>query len=155
MTNTCSRMTPAAIKEMINRRVIEAFETRKVNRNIGFGNGNDKGRNGNGNGNGNRGGNGNGNHNENDRDARLVVQECTYQDFMKCQPLNFKGTEGVVSALTWWNSHKRTIRTDAAFARSWRELMKLMDEVYCPRTKNQKMESDLWNLTMKNNNLAA
>ncbi|GKB69083.1 hypothetical protein Tco_0930495 [Tanacetum coccineum] len=25
-----------------------------------------------------------------------VTRECTYPDFMKCQPLNFKGTEGVV-----------------------------------------------------------
>ncbi|GJY56606.1 hypothetical protein Tco_0455721, partial [Tanacetum coccineum] len=32
------------------------------------------------------------------------------------------------NALTWWNSHKRTIRTDAAFAMSWRELIKLMAE---------------------------
>ncbi|GKC62126.1 reverse transcriptase domain-containing protein [Tanacetum coccineum] len=80
---------------------------------------------------------------------------------MKCQPLNFKGTEGVFilirwfekmetvfhisncpekyqvkyatctllnSALTWWNSHKRTVGTDAAFAMSWRDLMKLMAE---------------------------
>ncbi|GKA14284.1 reverse transcriptase domain-containing protein [Tanacetum coccineum] len=107
---------------------------------------------------------------------------------MKCQPLNFKGTEGVVglirwfekmeivfhisnfpekyqvkyatctllnSALTWWNLHKRTIETDAAFAMSWRELMKLMAEVYCLRTEIQKMESELWNLTVKNNDLAA
>ncbi|GJR72917.1 putative reverse transcriptase domain-containing protein [Tanacetum coccineum] len=158
MTNTRSRMTPAAITEMINRRVTEALETRKANRNIGLGNGNNEGGNGNGNGNGNEGGNGNGNHNENDKDARPVIRECTYQDFMKCQPLNFKGTEGVVeliSALTWWNSHKRTIRVDAAFAMSWRELMKLMAEVYCPRTKIQKMESELWNLTVKNNDLAA
>ncbi|GKE52357.1 hypothetical protein Tco_1487513 [Tanacetum coccineum] len=29
------------------------------------------------------------------------------------------------SALTWWNSHKRTIGTEAAFVMSWRELMKL------------------------------
>ncbi|GKD79499.1 reverse transcriptase domain-containing protein [Tanacetum coccineum] len=33
------------------------------------------------------------------------------------------------------------------------ELMKLMAKVYCPRTKIQKMESELWNLTMKNNDL--
>ncbi|GJW05543.1 putative reverse transcriptase domain-containing protein [Tanacetum coccineum] len=59
------------------------------------------------------------------------------------------------SVLTWWNSHKRTIRTDAAFAMSWRELMKLMAEVYCPRTEIQKMKSELWNLTVKNNDLAA
>nr|GEV52515.1 reverse transcriptase domain-containing protein [Tanacetum cinerariifolium] len=58
------------------------------------------------------------------------------------------------SALTLWNSHKRTIGTDAAFAMSWRELMKLMVEVYYPRTEIQKMESELWNLTVKNNDLA-
>ncbi|GKG00172.1 reverse transcriptase domain-containing protein [Tanacetum coccineum] len=58
-------------------------------------------------------------------------------------------------ALTWWNSHKRTIRTDAAFAMSWRELMKLMAEVYCLRNEIQKMESELWNLTVKNNDLAS
>nr|GFA59158.1 hypothetical protein [Tanacetum cinerariifolium] len=25
-----------------------------------------------------------------------VARECTYPDFLKCQPLNFKGTKGVV-----------------------------------------------------------
>nr|GEV55681.1 hypothetical protein [Tanacetum cinerariifolium] len=49
----------------------------------------------------------------------------------------------------------RTIGADAAFSMSWRELMKLMAEVYCPRTKIQKMESELWNLTVKKNDLAA
>ncbi|GKF97112.1 reverse transcriptase domain-containing protein, partial [Tanacetum coccineum] len=38
---------------------------------------------------------------------------------------------------------------------SWRELIKLMAEVYCPKNEIQKMESELWNLTMKNNDLAA
>ncbi|GKA14283.1 hypothetical protein Tco_0693929, partial [Tanacetum coccineum] len=73
MTNTRFGMTPAAIEEMVNRRVTKALETREANRNIGLGNYNDEGGNENGNGNGNRGGNGNGNHNENDRDARPVV----------------------------------------------------------------------------------
>ncbi|GJU63273.1 putative reverse transcriptase domain-containing protein [Tanacetum coccineum] len=123
------------------------FRNSQAIRNIGLGNGNDEGGNRNGNGNKNGGGNGNRNHNENDRDARPVVRECTYQDFMKCQPLNFKGTKGVVGLI-------RTIGTDAAFAMSWRELMKLMAEVYCPRTKIQKMESEMWNLTEKNNDLA-
>ncbi|GKB64879.1 putative reverse transcriptase domain-containing protein [Tanacetum coccineum] len=34
----------------------------------------------------------------------------------------------LTSALTWWNSHKRTIRNKAAYAMSWAELMKLMSE---------------------------
>ncbi|GJR71839.1 hypothetical protein Tco_0084204 [Tanacetum coccineum] len=38
------------------------------------------------------------------KDNRRNVQTarlCFYADFMNCQPLNFKGTEGVVG-LTWW-----------------------------------------------------
>ncbi|GJW82432.1 reverse transcriptase domain-containing protein [Tanacetum coccineum] len=178
MTITRSGMTPEAIEELVNRRVEEALaayeatraanaleaESQSQNGSDGDnGNGGDgNGGNGNGgNGNGGNGNGGNGNPNKNNRDARPVVRECTYQDFMKCQPLNFKGTEGVVgltrwfekmetvfhisncpekyqvkyatctllnSALTWWNSHKRTVGTDAAFAMSWRELMKLMAE---------------------------
>ncbi|GJX89802.1 putative reverse transcriptase domain-containing protein [Tanacetum coccineum] len=42
------------------------------------------------------------------------------------------------SALTWWNAHKRSIGVDAAFAMSWREVMKLMTEEYCLRNEIQK-----------------
>ncbi|GJV88853.1 putative reverse transcriptase domain-containing protein [Tanacetum coccineum] len=51
-------------------------------------------------------------------------------------------------ALTWWNSHKRTIGTDVAYAMTWKALMKLMTEVYCPRNDIKKMKTELWNLTM-------
>ncbi|GKA37729.1 hypothetical protein Tco_0724294 [Tanacetum coccineum] len=47
------------------------------------------------------------------------------------------------SALTWWNSHKRTIGVDAAYAMKCVGLMKLMIEVYCPRNEIQKMETKL------------
>ncbi|GKB82248.1 reverse transcriptase domain-containing protein, partial [Tanacetum coccineum] len=59
------------------------------------------------------------------------------------------------SALTWWNSHKRTIGVEATYAMNWVELMKLMTEVYCPRNEIQKMETELWNLTVKGNDLTA
>ncbi|GJU28057.1 putative reverse transcriptase domain-containing protein [Tanacetum coccineum] len=168
MTFTRSGMTPEAIEKLVNRRVedvLAAYEaTRAANaleaenqRQNGSDSYNRNGRNRNG----EKGNGGNEKPNENNRDARLVAGECTYQDFLKCQPLNFKGTEGVVglirwfkkmetvfhisnfpekdqvkyatctllnSALTWWNSHKRTIGAKVAFAMSWRELMKLMAE---------------------------
>nr|GEV29210.1 hypothetical protein [Tanacetum cinerariifolium] len=38
-----------------------------------------------------------------------VARECTYSDFLKCQPLNFTGTERVGNALMWWNSHVKTV----------------------------------------------
>ncbi|GJS57371.1 putative reverse transcriptase domain-containing protein [Tanacetum coccineum] len=65
------------------------------------GNGNDGDGNG-GDGNGGNGNGRNGNPNENNRGARPVARECTYQDFMKCQPLNFKGTKGVVGLIRWF-----------------------------------------------------
>ncbi|GKB24835.1 putative reverse transcriptase domain-containing protein [Tanacetum coccineum] len=126
--------------------------------------------------------NGNGNSNVNAGGVVPVARKCTYQDFVKCQPLNFKGTEGVFrltrwfekietvfhisnypqkckvkytsctlqdSALTWWNSYKSTIGTDAAYAMTWKALMKLMTEVYCPINEIQKMETELWNLAVR------
>ncbi|GJR07936.1 putative reverse transcriptase domain-containing protein [Tanacetum coccineum] len=123
-----------------------------------YSNGNN-GNSGNGNGGDGNGGDrngGNGNPNENNRGARPVARECMYQDFMKCQPLNFNGTEGVFGLIRWFEKMEiRTIGADAAFAMTWRELMKLMAKVYCPRTEIQKMESELWNLTVKNNDLAS
>ncbi|GKE86710.1 reverse transcriptase domain-containing protein, partial [Tanacetum coccineum] len=65
------------------------------------------------------------------------------------------GMETMDNALTWWNSHKRTIGVEAAYAMNWVKLMKLMTEVYCPRIEIQKMETELWNLVVKGNDLTA
>ncbi|GKF07750.1 reverse transcriptase domain-containing protein, partial [Tanacetum coccineum] len=42
------------------------------------------------------------------RRIERVARECTYQDFMKCKPLYFKGAEGVVE-LTQWFERMETI----------------------------------------------
>nr|GEV90593.1 putative reverse transcriptase domain-containing protein [Tanacetum cinerariifolium] len=95
MTIIRSGITPEVIKELINQRVAKALAAYEANR----GNGDI---NGGGNGNGNRGGNRNGNPNRKDRGVMPVSCECTYHDFVKCQPLNFKGTEGVVRLTRWF-----------------------------------------------------
>ncbi|GJX06875.1 putative reverse transcriptase domain-containing protein [Tanacetum coccineum] len=117
-------------------------------------NGND-GNNGNGgNRNGNHGDGGNnktGNPNENGRGAMPVARMCTYQDFMKCQQLNFKGTEGVVGLTRWSEKMEtvfhisncrevyqvKTVGVDAAFAMTWGDLMKLMTEVMVPKEEDR------------------
>ncbi|GJX88397.1 hypothetical protein Tco_0340411 [Tanacetum coccineum] len=168
MTITRSGMTPEAIEELVNRRVEEALAAYEATRAAnaleaenqsqnGSDGDNGNGDNGNGgNGNGENGDGGNENPNENNRDARPVARECTYQDFMKCQPLNFKGTEGVVWLIRWFEKME-TVFYISNYPEKYqvKELMKLMDEVYCPRNEIQKMESELWNLTVKNNDLAA
>ncbi|GJR25561.1 putative reverse transcriptase domain-containing protein [Tanacetum coccineum] len=190
--------TRKGINEQIDRQIARALGARTTARNLEplmrdgggqeEGNGNGGNRNG-GNGNGGNGnGNGNGGGNGYNFEGFVPVRECTYQDFLKCQPLSFNGKEGVVgltrwfkkmetvfhisncpekyqvkyalctllnSAFTWWNSHKRTIGVEAAYAMSWAELMKLMTKVYCLRNEVQKMEIELWNLVVKGNDLTA
>nr|GEY08095.1 hypothetical protein [Tanacetum cinerariifolium] len=36
------------------------------------------------------------------RRTKRTICECTYHDFMKCEPLEFKGTEGVVELSQWF-----------------------------------------------------
>ncbi|GJV97854.1 reverse transcriptase domain-containing protein [Tanacetum coccineum] len=95
------------------------------------------------------------NHNQErvQKETERVARECTYQDFMKCQPLYLKGTEGVVEltqcALTWWNSHVMTVGHDVAYAMTWTDLRKKMTDKYCPRNEMKKLETELWNLKVK------
>nr|GEY67902.1 putative reverse transcriptase domain-containing protein [Tanacetum cinerariifolium] len=51
---------------------------------------------------GNRNGNGNGGGNGYNFEGLMPTRECTYQDFLKCQPLSFEGTEGVVGLTRWF-----------------------------------------------------
>ncbi|GKE21668.1 hypothetical protein Tco_1433180, partial [Tanacetum coccineum] len=51
------------------------------------------------------------------RRIERTVRECTYTDFLKCQPMNFKGTKGVVG-LTQWFERMETVFVRSYFNRS-------------------------------------
>ncbi|GJR70224.1 putative reverse transcriptase domain-containing protein [Tanacetum coccineum] len=86
-----------------------------------------------------------------------ATRECTYPDFMKCQPLNFKGTEGVVELTQRIEKMEtvfrisncsvenqiKTVGNDIAYAMTWTELKKKMTDKYCPRTEIKKLEVKL------------
>nr|GEU32509.1 putative reverse transcriptase domain-containing protein [Tanacetum cinerariifolium] len=59
---------------------------------------------------------------EDNRRNVQTARPCFYVDFMKCQPLNFKGTEGM------------------------EVLKKKMTDKYCPQGEIKKLEIKLWNL---------
>ncbi|GKB17352.1 hypothetical protein Tco_0851275 [Tanacetum coccineum] len=42
----------------------------------------------------------------------LVVRQCSYKEFISCQPINFKGSEGAVGLICWFE------RTELVFSRS-------------------------------------
>ncbi|GJV07888.1 putative reverse transcriptase domain-containing protein [Tanacetum coccineum] len=84
---------------------------------------------------------------------------CSYTDFMKCQPLNFKGTEGVVGLSQWLekmesNGHVRTLGHDAAYAMTWGTLKKKLTDKYCPKGEIKKLEIELRNLRVRGNDVA-
>ncbi|GJT75942.1 hypothetical protein Tco_1042667 [Tanacetum coccineum] len=72
-----------------------------------------------------------------------VARECTFTDFLKCQPLNFKGTKGVVGLTQWTVSH------EVSYGMTWKALKKMMTDKYCPRGEIKKLKIELWNLKVK------
>ncbi|GJS45172.1 putative reverse transcriptase domain-containing protein [Tanacetum coccineum] len=126
MTITRSGMTPEAIEELVNRRMEEALaayeEARAANALEAESQSQNSSDGDNGNGR-------NGNPNENGRGDRPITRECTYQDFMKCQPLNFKGTEGVVGLTRWFEKMEIMFHISNCLEKyQVKELMKLMIE---------------------------
>ncbi|GJR80162.1 hypothetical protein Tco_0150947 [Tanacetum coccineum] len=129
---TTTPMTDTAIRALIARGVADALAEQEIQRNTNL--------------------NGDGSQGSGSGIMRPVrpTRECTYSDFLKCQPLNFEGTEGVVGltqwferikivfhisncavenqvkfatytllgvALTWWNSHVKTVGHDVAYVK--------------------------------------
>ncbi|GJY34382.1 putative reverse transcriptase domain-containing protein [Tanacetum coccineum] len=81
-TTTTTSMTNAQLKAMIDQGVTDALAAHDADRNT----------------------NGDDTHNSGTSVKRTerVARECTYPNFMKCQPLNFKGTKGVVELIQWF-----------------------------------------------------
>nr|GFC68630.1 reverse transcriptase domain-containing protein [Tanacetum cinerariifolium] len=58
-------------------------------------------------------------------------------------------------ALTWWNTHIQIVGYEAAYGMTWKTLMKMMTEKYCPRNEIKKLEMELWDLKVKGTDLAS
>ncbi|GJS31196.1 hypothetical protein Tco_0491816 [Tanacetum coccineum] len=95
-----------------------------------------------------------------------VAKTGNYKEFISCQPFYFNGTEGAVGLIRWFE------RTESVFSRSkcaeenkvtFATLVPLINtcplswllkqKVICPRTEVRKMEDELYNLTVKGNDL--
>ncbi|GJV57903.1 putative reverse transcriptase domain-containing protein [Tanacetum coccineum] len=137
-TPTSTPVTDAQLRALIKRGVVAVLAERDANRRK----------------------NGDDNHDSRTSGRRqaFTIRECTYTYFLKCQPMNFKGTEGIVkfatctlqgNALTWWNSYVRVVVHDIAYAMPWKTLKKMMTNKYCSRSEIKKLEIEMWNLKVK------
>nr|GEX10236.1 reverse transcriptase domain-containing protein [Tanacetum cinerariifolium] len=79
-------------------------------------------------------------HEDNRRNAQ-TARPCFYTDFMECQPLNFRGTEGVVSLTRWIEKMESVFQISGCAIENQGEIKKL--------------EIELWNLKVKENNVSA
>ncbi|GJS52509.1 putative reverse transcriptase domain-containing protein [Tanacetum coccineum] len=132
-TTTTTSVTNAQLQAMINQGVTAALAARDATRN-----GDDSHTSGTG-----------------VRRTERVARECTYQDFMKCQPLYFKGTEGVVELTQWFERMETVFRISNCSVDNQikfstctllADLRKKMTDKYCPRNEMKKLEVELWNL---------
>nr|GEV02756.1 hypothetical protein [Tanacetum cinerariifolium] len=79
-------------------------------------------------------------HEDNRRNVQ-TAHPCFYTDFMKCQPLNFKGTEGVVGLTRCIEKMESVFQISGCAIENQGEIKKL--------------EIELWNLKVKENNVSA
>nr|GEV89905.1 reverse transcriptase domain-containing protein [Tanacetum cinerariifolium] len=88
-TSAAPAMTQAAIKKLVADSVAAALEVQAAN----------------------MANTDNTNKNTREREAP-IARKCSYKKFMSCQPFNFKGTEGAVGLIRWFE------RTESVFSRS-------------------------------------
>ncbi|GJX28511.1 hypothetical protein Tco_0236590 [Tanacetum coccineum] len=89
-TTTTTSVTNAQLKALIDKGITDTLAARDADRSM----------------------NGDDSHNSRTgvRRNERVDRECTYPDFMKCQPLNFKGTKGVVELTQWFEKMEAVFR---------------------------------------------
>ncbi|GJS96303.1 putative reverse transcriptase domain-containing protein [Tanacetum coccineum] len=108
-THTTTSVTNAQIQAMINEGVTAALAARDATRN-----GDDSHTSGTG-----------------ARRPVQVARECTYPDFLKCQPLNFKGTEGVVGLTQWFEKMESVKGNDVVtYSQRFQELALMCDRMF-------------------------
>ncbi|GKD51014.1 putative reverse transcriptase domain-containing protein [Tanacetum coccineum] len=139
-------MTAAAVEQLIEARVSEALANHETLRNS-------------------TNGHGDGSHNSGTRirGTARTPRECTYKDFLNCQPLTFKGAKGVVVLSQWFEkmqsmfhiSNYAAITQDVAYAMDWKTLKKMMTDKYCPKGEIKKLEIKLWNTKVKGTDVAS
>ncbi|GKD08677.1 reverse transcriptase domain-containing protein [Tanacetum coccineum] len=100
--------------------------------------------------------NGDGSHSSHGDNRRNVqtTRPCFYADFMKCQPLNFKGNEGVVGLTQWIEKMESVFNISVCAIENQEVLKKKITDKYCPQGEIKKLEIELWNLKVKGNDVS-
>nr|GEV02050.1 hypothetical protein [Tanacetum cinerariifolium] len=98
------------------------------------------------------------------QDATLAARECTFTRFMKCNPTAFRGIEGAVELLRWFEKTESVFGiNECAEGKKVRFVVATLQgptlswwnaKIY-PIEHIQRMEHELWNLKVKEYNIVA
>ncbi|GJR17244.1 putative reverse transcriptase domain-containing protein [Tanacetum coccineum] len=78
------------------------------------------------------------------------ICKCAEDDKVKFAMCTFEGR-----ALTWWNGNVQTLGLANANQIPWSNVKAMMTTEYCPATEIQRMEQELWTLTLKGDDIKA
>lgn len=72
-------------------------------------------------------------------DRKVKLSTCTFEE----------------GAFTWWNIQVQSMSTEVAYRMPWEELKQMLKEEYCPNEEIHRLEVELWNLTVKGNDITS
>ncbi|GJV56579.1 putative reverse transcriptase domain-containing protein [Tanacetum coccineum] len=78
------------------------------------------------------------------------ICKCAEEDKVMFAASTFEGC-----TLTWWNGNVHTLGLVNANRIPWKEFKTMMTTEYCPTTEIQRMEQELWTLTLKGDDIEA
>nr|GEZ65730.1 putative reverse transcriptase domain-containing protein [Tanacetum cinerariifolium] len=71
----------------------------------------------------------------------VPYQHCAVENQVKFNTCTF-----LRNALTWWNSHMKTVTQDVAYAMDWKTVKRMMTDKYCPSGEFKKYDSGKCNV---------
>ncbi|GJW71601.1 putative reverse transcriptase domain-containing protein [Tanacetum coccineum] len=128
ITNTWDEMLVDMLGVMIDQGITVALATRDADRNT---NGDDR-------------------HNSGTSVRRTERTAHEFENQVKFATCNLYSV-----ALTWWNTHVKTVGHDAAYGMPWKTVRKIMTDKYCPRNEIKKLEMEIWDLKVKGTDLTS
>ncbi|GJY63982.1 putative reverse transcriptase domain-containing protein, partial [Tanacetum coccineum] len=115
LKKTTIPMTDAAIKQLIAQIVADALAEYEATKNSG--NGDDS----------------------HDSGSDRRTERATRDNYTVACQIKFATCTLLGNALTWWNSHVKTVGHDATYGMTWKTLKKIMTDMYYPRSEIKKM----------------
>ncbi|GKA85123.1 putative reverse transcriptase domain-containing protein [Tanacetum coccineum] len=84
------------------------------------------------------------------QDTALAVRECTFAGFKKCNPVVFRGVEGVVELQRWFEKTESVFEiSDYAEGKKVKFAVATLEGPALTWWKTKKIEHELWNLKVK------